>query len=265
VLLLAAVVAMGAGEWVREDLRKPYVIGRYMFVNGVRVSPAWAAHVRGGGGEADRFELASLRRTGILQASLWPRLAAARPGQDALQRFEAEGREVFRLACSQCHSIDGHLAVRPLVAGRQQEALATMIGRLASGDQAPPDPAALWTWRGRRMPPFAGSDAERDALAAYLARLGGSSPHLPAPSGAAGGGSAAAAYFNENCSACHGEGTDFPIGGRGRTADRMHEMLGRLPKINEAMPAFEGSDELRRALAEYLAALPPAPKKGDGR
>ena len=265
VALIFAFVAMGGGEWVREDLRKPYVIGNYMFVNGVRVSPAWAAGEAGPARPADRFELASVRRTGILQSSLWPRLAPARAGEDALQRLEAEGQEVFRLTCSQCHSTDGYLAIRPLVAGRQQDALATMIGRFASGDEAPRDRAALWTWRGRRMPPFAGTDAERDALAAHLARLGGSPPHLPAPPGAATGGSPAAAYFNENCSACHGEGSDFPIGRRGRTAAQLYEMLGRLPQINEAMPAFEGSDELRKALAEYLAALPPAPREGGAR
>jgi mono/diheme cytochrome c family protein len=263
--LVFAFVAMGAGEWVREDLRKPYVIGNYMFVNGVRVAPAWAAGDGGLPREADRFALSSVRRTGLLQASLWPHLAPAHAGDDAAQRFEAEGREVFRLACSQCHSIDGYLAIRPLVAGRQQEALATMIGRFTAGDQAPADTGTLWTWRGRRMPPFAGSDAERDALAGYLAGLGGSPPHLPAPPGAASGGSPAAAYFTENCSPCHGEGADFPIGGRGRTAAELYEMLGRLSEVNEAMPAFEGSDELRKALADYLAALPPARQEGGAR
>jgi len=265
VALVFAFVAMGGGEWVREDLRKPYVIGNYMFVNGVRVAPAWATGDAGQARAADPFELSSLRRAGILRSSIWPRLAPAHEGEDALQRLEAEGQEVFRLTCSQCHSTDGYLAIRPLVAGRQQEALATMIGRFTTGDRAPADASALWTWRGRRMPPFAGTEAERDALAAYLARLGGSPPHLPASPGAAGGGSPATVYFDENCSACHGPGADFPLGGRGRTAAQMYEMLGRLPQVNEAMPAFEGSDELRKALADYLAALPPAPKKGGAR
>ena len=38
------------------------------------------------------------------------------------------------------------------------------------------------------MPPFPGTDAEREAVAVYLARLGGTVPHLPAPAGAAGEG-----------------------------------------------------------------------------
>jgi mono/diheme cytochrome c family protein len=274
VLLACAIAAMGAGEWIREDLRKPYVIGQYMFVNGVRVAPDWIGDrsgagvppVAGGAGvpPADHFDLPAVRSAGVLKAALWTRLAPARAGDDALQRLDAEGREVFRLACSQCHSIDGYLAIRPLVTGRQQDALAAMIGRFTSGDRGPADTAALWTWRGRRMPPFPGNDAERDALAAYLARLGGSPPHLPAAGAVAAGGGAAATYFNENCSACHGDGADFPIGGRGRTAAQLYDMLGRLPQVNEAMPAFEGSEELRKTLADYLAALP-APKKGGAR
>jgi hypothetical protein len=40
-------------------------------------------------------------------------------------------------------------------------------------------------------------------------------------------------------------------------------MIGRLPAIDEMMPAFEGSDEQRKALSEYLVSLPrPAPKGG---
>ena len=103
------------------------------------------------------------------------------------------------------------------------------------------------------MPPFAGTDAEREALAAYLARLGGSTPHLPAAPGGAAGASPAAVYYNENCSVCHGPGADFPIAGRGRSAADLYEMLGRLPAINEMMPPFEGPDELREALADLLA------------
>ena len=36
-VLLLALMATGAGEYAREMLRKPYVIGRWMYSNGVRV------------------------------------------------------------------------------------------------------------------------------------------------------------------------------------------------------------------------------------
>jgi len=41
----------------------------------------------------------------------------------------------------------------------------------------------------------------------------------------------------------------------GKSADEIQALLGRLPELNEVMPPFEGTDEEKRALAEYLAAL----------
>jgi cytochrome bd-type quinol oxidase subunit 1 len=77
-LLAAAFAALGGGEWVREDLRKPYVIGRYMFVNGVRLAPEWTRAVAATEPTVrdDPFELATLRRTGVLKAALWTRLGS---------------------------------------------------------------------------------------------------------------------------------------------------------------------------------------------
>jgi mono/diheme cytochrome c family protein len=254
---------MGAGEWVREDLRKPYVIGDYMFVNGVRLGrPAGGAAERAsaaGLGE-DEFSLDSLRRTGVLKTARWTRLDAERREQPAAEagRVEAEGRELFRLACSHCHTTAGYLAIEPLVRGRSAEALGTIVDNLAvpvddSGevtDWSRPRPH-LRTWRGRRMPPFPGNEEERRALAFYLSRVGGAPATLPP--GPASGQNPAQKYLEENCFACHGPGGAFPISGRGRTAAQLHEMLGRLPEINEMMPPFDGSDELRKAVAELLA------------
>lgn len=229
--MTCAFLSIGAGEWVREDLRKPYVIGQYMFVNGVRAE-AREAH----------------QRNGILAAAAWRRPAVLMAGAGPL---EQEGEEVFRLLCSTCHTIDGYLAIRPLVRQKRQAGLETVLTHLD-------------TWRGRRMPPFTGSESEKRALAAFLERLGGT----PAPAAAHdAAGSPAARYFDDTCAACHGEGGEFPIGGRGRTAAQLYEMLGRLPAINDVMPPFEGDEALRRGLASHLAALPAAgaaaPKGGD--
>ena len=47
-LMACGFVARGGAEWVREDLRKPYVIDRFMLVNGVRLpAPAGAPARRG--------------------------------------------------------------------------------------------------------------------------------------------------------------------------------------------------------------------------
>jgi len=245
-VMLSAFLALGAAEWVREDLRKPFVIGNYMFVNSVRLA-----------------DLRTIDSDGVLKTALWTRLPGdldARPAETAMPE---KGREVFRLECSTCHTIDGHLAIRPLVQGVAPGALDAMLGRLAApaADQVWEDTQLrLRTWRGRRMPPFAGTRDERRALAVYLAGLGGAPPEAAARYGAEG--DVGERFFNENCSMCHGADGDFTFDAKGRSADTLYEMIGRLPRINDAMPPLEASGAERRALAEHLATLHGTARKG---
>jgi len=258
VMMLAGLVSMGGGEWVREVLRKPYVIGQYMFVNGVRLParldaplpPPAIVAVTG----ADRFSIDALDREGVLAASVW---AARAPDEaDEMGRLAIEGREVFKLQCSICHTTRGYLGIAPLVAGLGPGAIEQVVEQLArpvgpDGPVAWNDPAMrLDTWRGRQMPPFAGTEAERTALAYYLALEGGATPDSLAAS------SGAEQYFNDNCAVCHGDGADFQIPTFGRPVEELYQLLGDLPSVNDMMPSFEGTDEERRALAEFLSAHP---------
>ncbi len=56
------------------------------------------------------------------------------------------------------------------------------------------------------------------------------------------------------CLHCHSE---IPLAPRvaGWSAERAYEAIGRLPQLYPAMPPFPGTDDERRALAVYLAAL----------
>ena len=80
VLMFLALLAMGGGEWVREDLRKPYVIGGFMFVNGARlpappgvVNPPPEAAAQA----ADPYSLTVLRRDGLLAHARFSDVPAA--------------------------------------------------------------------------------------------------------------------------------------------------------------------------------------------
>jgi mono/diheme cytochrome c family protein len=114
------------------------------------------------------------------------------------------------------------------------------------------------------MSPFVGTPEEREALAAYLAVVGGAPAAGIAEAVRPESGTPGAQVFEEYCSMCHGA-DGFPIIPKGRTPATFFELIGRLPSINEAMPAFEGTGEQRRALAGHLAALPEAPTKDGGR
>jgi mono/diheme cytochrome c family protein len=272
-LMALGFVAMGGSEWVREDLRKPWVLGQYMFVNAVRVpasdgtSPPPDFVTRFG---TDRFTVDAINSSGVLKTSTWVRsvpddlLSPA----DYPARVAQQGRELFRSLCAACHTVDGYLAIRPLVRGKSPDALTGVIARLAVPVDAAGTAAAwnaphvrLKTWRSRRMPPFVGTEEERQMLGAYLALLGGASPSAltpPTPSADVG-----KTHYEANCAACHGPEGLAPFDHKGRKPADLYEMIGRLPAIDEMMPAFEGSDEQRKALSEYLVSLPrPAPKGG---
>jgi mono/diheme cytochrome c family protein len=262
-LMTCTFVALGAAEWVREDLRKPYVIGGYMFVNGVRlpIHPAPPPPDY----PADPYTVTALNETGVLRAATWTRLPSGVESLGAEARAQAEGAEVFRLLCASCHTVDGYVAVRPLVRHTPPAALDAMLGRLAApaeGQSWEDRHPLLRTWRSRRMPPFTGTPGERRALAAYLATLGGAAPdEIAAFLGSAGAAVAAGPewaeqFYADNCAMCHAQDGPFPFSAGGRPASVFHEMLGRLPAVNDAMPPFEGTDAERQALAEYLALLP---------
>jgi mono/diheme cytochrome c family protein len=266
-LMLLGLVSMGGSEWVREGLRKPWVIDRYMFVNGVRAAaPA-------GGTPEDPFALEALDRHGVLATSPWAAAPASwRPGEAAFEGLPgaeraaleaAAGREVFKLQCAACHTVDGHLGVRRLVRGRSAAAIGTVLDAAAKPVRADGGPAAwgdpgarVSTWLGRRMPPVAGTAAEKRALAIHLARLGGDEQAGLGEPPAPGGGAEA---FEAHCAACHGPESPWPIAERllGRSAEDFYEMVGRLPEVREEMPPFSGTEEERRALARFLGGLAP--------
>ncbi len=244
-LLVFGILAMGGAEWVREGLRKPFIIGHYMFVNGVRLPAPPGIPQPPAGLEAaakDRFSLDALSERGVLTASLWasppagfrPATGAdpSLPPAEKLAVEAAAGREVFKLLCATCHTIDGYQGIRKLVRGKTPEGLEGTIARLAVPVTRDGKPSA-WTdpqavpamWRSRGMPPFAGTVAEKRALAVYLAQLGGAPDAAlaawlqaePLEDAAEGVG---AKVFEGQCSPCHGADAQWPIGSAAQGAHR---------------------------------------------
>lgn len=129
-------MATGTTEWVREAVRKPYIIYDYMYSNSVRTD-----------------DVPRLIRDGVLPSAKWSRVkqvSGANPDE--------AGHEIFRLQCASCHEIEGYNGVRPLV--RTWKDSSYIDHQLAH----------LNTLKGY-MPPFGGTAEERHTLAKWLSKL----------------------------------------------------------------------------------------------
>jgi mono/diheme cytochrome c family protein len=138
---------MGSFEFIREAGRRPWVIHGHMYSTGML--PA---------------DVAAADRDGILATARWTSTDAVDPADPA-----AAGREIWRLECSPCHSVGGPLNdILPLTAGLPELGVASQVS--GQGTVLP------------YMPPFAGTAAERAALAAYVVRdLHGRESAAPVP------------------------------------------------------------------------------------
>lgn len=158
VVPFAAILWMtGHFERVREFIRKPYVIGRYMYANGIRVS-----------------DYALLQRDGILAYAAYsnplteaetvglPEGLSSEERAARLDRIQ-KGKDVFMDACSRCHtghgvnSITSHLQ---RMFGDQPWTPELTAGYIEGMHDAQP-----------YMPPFPGNKDELQLLGAYLEHL----------------------------------------------------------------------------------------------
>ncbi|MDR3726809.1 MAG: cytochrome ubiquinol oxidase subunit I [Terracidiphilus sp.] len=134
-VLLLALIATGAGEYSREMLRKPYVIGRWMYSNGVRVP-----------------YVARINQEGYLAHSNWVWNQSA--------SSYSHGEAIFRGECGSCHTLGGYRPLQTLLAGRDRANIASFITMLH-------DYKADSPYR-RFMPPMVGTKQDIDDLANYL-------------------------------------------------------------------------------------------------
>ncbi|MBI5535465.1 MAG: cytochrome ubiquinol oxidase subunit I [Deltaproteobacteria bacterium] len=146
-MLAVSAIATGSLEFVREGIRKPFVISGYMYSNSIL-----------------KTDVPELNRTGILAKARWVVPQGADPRTATPQD---RGRWVFDAECAQCHTMDGFNAMRPLVKGWSRPLIDMSLSRL--------DEMKYF------MPPFVGSDAERRDLGVYLDMLDGVENVPPRP------------------------------------------------------------------------------------
>jgi cytochrome bd-type quinol oxidase subunit 1 len=132
-LLAIAMIATVSMEFVREGIRKPYLIYGYLYSNGLAVT-----------------EIEEVNRKGVLASAPWRGL-----DRGSLERSTQElGKVVFEVQCSQCHVDQGFNDLVPLIRTWSRELLAFNLDRV---HELKPF-----------MPPLVGTAEERSALAGYL-------------------------------------------------------------------------------------------------
>ena len=133
-MLIVGQLYMGCFEFIREGGRRPYIIREVMYSTSILTK-----------------DMASIRDQGLLKRARWVKNREITPAS----QMEA-GKEVFNLLCLPCHAIDGPMRdIKKLTAAFTPSGLDALISGMEIFYPV--------------MPPFAGTDAERMALATYIA------------------------------------------------------------------------------------------------
>ena len=144
------ITLLGQFERVREFIRKPYVIGNYMYANGIRVE-----------------DYPLLQKEGLLKHATY-----AHVNQVTEENKIQAGEDVFNIACTRCHTTHG------------MNGIVNKFDNLYGKDK-PWDPAAMSAYiKGMHnarpfMPPFPGNEKELDALTAYIIDIKATGRTLP--------------------------------------------------------------------------------------
>jgi mono/diheme cytochrome c family protein len=130
-------------------LRKPYVIGRWMYSNGVRVPYAL-----------------KIDREGYLAHSNWV--------WNGADTSYSRGEAIFRGECGACHTLNGYRPLAQLLAGRDRANIESFITMLH--EYKPDSPYHHF------MPPMVGTKQDVEDLTDFLnAQVNPPAPSAPKP------------------------------------------------------------------------------------
>ena len=225
--MLFALVFFGSFEWIREAARRPYAINEVVYSN--MLMPQ---------------DLETASQQGFLLSAKW-----VRTRELSEQTMIRAGEEIFVHQCYACHTVNGfNNDIVSRTSKMSFQALTSYINRIHQIRYF--------------MPPFAGNEAEAQALAAYIVGgIHGKEIVLAKEEG----GDRGAALFENNCSACHAPQDLAPVL-EGVGLEEIGEMLATLDQISDEMSPFEGTEEEAKQLSGFLFSLnnEPVPDQAGG-
>ncbi len=233
VTMCGALVLLGSFEWIREAARRPYAVNEVVYSNMIY-----------------KKDLATINAEGYLQKAVW--IEDRILGPDS--RVKA-GEELFLQQCYACHTLGGgNNDLVPLTSHMSYKALVSYLGKIHQVRYF--------------MPPFAGTQQEAEALAAFIAS-GIHGKEIVAEADKAEVADPGLELFESNCASCH-EAADLGPATAEMERDEIVSMLATLDQLSDEMEPFAGSEEETAALASFLYYLSeradaPAPQpKVDG-
>ena len=214
----SALLIMGGFEWTREAARRPYVINEVMYSNGIM-----------------KDDVEKLNRDGFLPSAIWAENRVLSKDNQL-----SAGQELFVFQCYSCHTINGiNNDIVSATKNMSYRALVKYIQKIHEVRYF--------------MPPFAGTEEEGKALAAYIAG-GLHGKEIAEQEQAMNPMDTGKLLFEDNCSACH-EIDDMVDPMQGIEKTEIGEILTTLNEISDEMEPFSGTDQEKNALTDFLNSL----------
>lgn len=213
ILVFFAFSLMASGEYLREFVRKPWVINGYIYANGLRTT-AVAPFQNDGFSKGVKFT-SSDDRSGL-----------------------AYGRDLFIAQCGSCHTVSGYRSMTTRTQGWDATFSKDIL-------------AHIQMLRGA-MPPFAGNESDRAALGQYIASLNPPADYSKVNDKLAAGKQSFDARCG-HCHTIDGNLRPLKKAFAGSDAEAVKGLLPVLDSMSPNMPPFTGSPEEADLLAAYVA------------
>jgi mono/diheme cytochrome c family protein len=223
-LVVCGLGMIGAGEYLREFVRKPWVINQVVYANDLRAS-----------------QVETLQSQGVSHTANF--LLTDDPTSAAY------GANLFHLQCGSCHAVAGYRGMRRRVDGWDAEFAADILQH-------------IHMLRGT-MPPYAGNAVDRKALGNYLAGLNPAWQFNITDANRLEIGEKVFSARCGHCHSVNGNFRPLRGVFENQTPNQVQEMFPVLAAMNSNMPNFNAPDDQAQALAFYISheASKPVPVK----
>jgi len=214
VLVICGLGMIGAGEYLREFVRKPWVINQVIYANDLRAAQVEPLQT-GGVSHSANFLLT-----------------------DDTSGLEY-GKNLFQLQCASCHAAGGYRGMKRRVDGWDADFAADILQH-------------IHMLRGT-MPPYAGDENDRKALGQYLASLNPEWKFTITDENRLEIGEKVFASRCGHCHTVNGNFRPLRGAFEKQTPSQVQEMFPVLSGMSSNMPMFNAPEDQAQALAFYIS------------